>query len=175
MPSECTQKYGEFTAGQIARMVAQYEIFRSPNRGINCGCPESCTATVLATSTTGTNTCQSSIVDNIASYGDEFSACVFTGTTYAQCAACDSSTCAESAPQPTNSPRPTRSPVRPPTAAPVALAPLTALACAKKVKLKCTCRGTTTCKTNAAKSQCRPPLAFSSYKTKVFNTLLTLC
>lgn len=182
--SKCSQRYGEFTPGQVARMVAQYETFRSPTRTLNCGCPKSCTVSALATTAfmdRGTKyTCQDDILDAINDLGNEFFGCESTSTIWTNCAACNPRTCAAAAPDattpkpltwaPTKSPRPTRAPTPRPTRPP----PLAVLNCAKKVRYTCRCIGTLTCKNRAITNKCYPPSG-TTYRTSVINKLKSLC
>ena len=184
LSSPCSLKYGEFTPGQVARMVAQYETFRSPSRTLNCGCPKTCTASVLATTAyfyrSAMFTCKDDILDAINDLGNELSGCESTGSIWSNCAACNPRTCAAAAPDastpkprtwaPTKSPRPTRAPTRQP--------PLSVSKCAKKVRTTCQCTGTRACKNRVITYRCRPPLYRSSYqryRTNVISKLTSSC
>ena len=184
LSSECSLKHGEFTPGQAARMVAQYETFRSPSRTLNCGCPKSCTAAVLATTAFdyggASYTCKDDILDAIKDLGNEFFGCESTGSIWSNCAACNPRTCAAPAPDattskpltwaPTKSPRPARASAR--------RSPLSVSNCARKVRNRCQCAGTRPCKNKVITYRCRPPLYRSSrqrYRTNVIAQVNSLC
>ena len=97
----CREKYGEFTPGQVERMVAAYETFRDPTRGFNCGCA-SCTATVLQRSvmipwidSVNPVTCNDGFQELISKYGySPYRACEYIGKNFwKQCGRCHPSTC----------------------------------------------------------------------------------
>ncbi|GKZ00478.1 hypothetical protein MPSEU_001000300 [Mayamaea pseudoterrestris] len=167
---KCSANYGEFTPGQIARMVAQYETFRSPSRQLNCGCPKSCTEQVLNVTAYIANgvryTCRDDIMDAISDLGDEWRGCLSTGSIYPSCKRCNSKTCSALAPDSsTSEPRERKS-------SPLAAMPV--LKCARKVKRRCSCRGTLECRKVVIASKCNPP-AGSAYRRSVLNQLKKSC
>ena len=102
MLGKCREKFGQFTPGQVERMVAAYETFRDPTRGFNCGCA-SCTATVLQRSvmipwidSVNPVTCNDGIQELISSkYSySRYRACEHIGEHFwKQCGRCHPSTC----------------------------------------------------------------------------------
>ncbi|GKY95912.1 hypothetical protein MPSEU_000551800 [Mayamaea pseudoterrestris] len=135
--STCTAKYGEFTPGQVARMVAHWEGFRDSKRDVTCGCQYICTDEVLDRVVSGTSTCRS-IIQNYLLTKNEPNACLNAAYYFpAQCGQCNpiESPCNVfiSAPVPTKSPvsiapvskapiapQPTKTPTKKPSVAPIA-------------------------------------------------------
>jgi hypothetical protein len=177
----CSQKYGEFTPGQITRMVAQYESFRSPTRAINCGCPQSCTAAILATPIAGGHTCLWDIQGGIADLGNEWQGCASTGSVYSQCAACNPQTCGSLNNANTPAPAPTTTTLSPvavasKVAATTTSSPLTVLACARRVKSSSGCSSQRSVQLTAMLRLCHPPVVGrTAYRNRVFTKVTALC